>query len=332
MIDKKRFQEILSNMESIEKIAVLGDVGVDKYTLGSVDRISPEAPVPVLSVEKEWVKLGLAANVSDNLLELNIDSALFGVIGEDEHANVFEDLLESRSLSTWGIVRSKKRMTTFKERIVAKTQQICRIDYETSNSLDDQSKTLLLDRLKEFGEDFGAIVLEDYAKGLFDEEFCREVIKYFNSINKVIAVDPSRTNPVNWYKNASLVKPNLKEARILMNQLGFTNTQTPEEMCKVFIDKLELENVVITLGEEGMVSMNKNDNKVTQIPTVAKAVYDVSGAGDTCVALLTSGLLAGASIHEASVIANLGAGVVVGKKGTATVKVQELVDAFEGLN
>jgi rfaE bifunctional protein kinase chain/domain len=324
---EQRFIEILNNISKIKNIAVIGDVGIDKYTFGVVERISPEAPVPVLEVSKQWTKLGLAANVSDNLIGLKAKTTLCGVIGNDNHADQFEELLEQRNLSTWGIVRSDERTTTFKERIVADTQQICRIDYESKKQVDQKSRAFLFDRIKELSSEFDAVIIEDYAKGLVNEEFAQNIIELFKSKGKPVIVDPSRYNPISWYRGATLIKPNLKEAKLLVKEFSKNTQWETPDLCQSFIDNLGIEQVVITLGESGMGLMKKGES-YGHIPTKAKSVYDVSGAGDTCVALLTIGLLCGASLEEAAWIANLGAGVVVGKKGTATVTKEELIQYF----
>lgn len=328
MISKERFEEILQSYSKVRNIAVLGDVGVDKYTAGRVDRISPEAPVPVVRVEKEWVKLGLAANVSDNFSELGIKTTLCGVIGDDQHAHVFEELLEDRNLSTWGLVRSKERATTFKERIVAGGQQICRVDYETVDATDAESKAALISRLKEFANDIDALIIEDYAKGLFDKELTQEVIKIFKDQGKLVCVDPSRSSNPMIYKGADLFKPNLKEAKLVLKSLGLDENLSAEKMCEALMKELDLSQVVITLGAQGMISLDKKSGACKRIPTMAKDVFDVSGAGDTSIALLCASLVAGASLEEASVMANIGAGIVVGKRGTATVSRQEMKEYF----
>ena len=154
MISQERFNLLLENFSKQEPVLVIGDIGVDKYTKGHVSRISPEAPVPVLEVFQEWNKLGLAANVSDNLQSLGIKTTICGVIGNDSNGNILEDLIEEQGLSTWGIVRCDDRMTTFKERVVTDLQQICRIDYETKDDLADETVERLLTRIKEFIEVF----------------------------------------------------------------------------------------------------------------------------------------------------------------------------------
>ena len=165
LITEQKFNEILATFDQLKPLLVVGDVGIDKYTFGEVKRISPEAPVPVLEVTKEWLKLGLAANISHNLQTLQIPSTLCGIIGEDKNADVFEDLLEDNHLKTWGLIRSSDRPTTFKERVTTNTQQICRIDYESSESINDSVAQKFISRIEELSKTHSAIILEDYAKG-----------------------------------------------------------------------------------------------------------------------------------------------------------------------
>ena len=149
ILTQEKFQTIISSFSKLNPILVVGDLGVDKYTFGEVRRISPEAPVPVLEVSKEWNKLGLAANVSDNLKSLEVTSTLCGVIGEDSRADLVEHLLEERGLNTWGLIRDKSRMTTYKERVTTSTQQICRVDYETKDQIDDETLKRVIGRIQQ---------------------------------------------------------------------------------------------------------------------------------------------------------------------------------------
>ena len=329
LISRNRLIEITGQFKSLKPIIVVGDVGIDKYTYGEVKRISPEAPVPVIEVKKEWLKLGLAANISHNLNTLGVVSTLCGVVGQDNNANVFDSLLEDEKLNTWGIVRSDKRQTTFKERVTTDTQQICRIDYESSMEIDDETELKLLSRVSEFSKSHSALILEDYAKGTLTKNILATLIKKFTEDNKLVAIDPGRSTPPLFYKGATLLKPNLKEAKSMVESLGFKEIKI-ENIAQILADKLDLKFLVITLGAEGMALLDKSgDGKLKIIPTVASEVFDVSGAGDTAISVLTSALLSGATLEEAAWIGNCAAGVVVAKKGTATVTLQELLHFYE---
>lgn len=333
MISQARFNELIDKFSQIKPILVIGDVGVDKYSYGAVNRISPEAPVPVLEVSKEWMKLGLAANVSDNLQHLGVPSTLCGVIGEDKNADTIEDLLEESNLKTWGLVRDAERMTTFKERVVTETQQICRIDYETKDAISNDTYSRLKDRFEEFKNAHSSIIVEDYGKGLFRETVLSYLIAEAKELNIPLLVDPSRTTPAHWYKGAALLKPNQVESELMCQSLGYLKTSSVEERAKILVDKLKLEKIIITLGAHGMALLDtKGDGLLHEIPTVAKEVFDVSGAGDTAISTISAALSSGASLVEAAWLGNCASGVVVGKKGTALVSVAELKDSFSLLN
>lgn len=327
VISKERLNEITSLFTLDKKILVLGDIGIDKYTFGEVSRISPEAPVPVLEVTKEWNKLGLAANISDNLKALNMNSLLCGVMGEDRHAQLMEELLEEKDLSTWGLVRDESRPTTFKERVTTSGQQICRIDYERARPLTQEIEKKLLDRVAEFLPDCQAVIIEDYAKGVLGRDLITQVRQLAHQQNKMLAIDPGVSTPAEFYRGVDLLKPNLKEAKIMAQSLGLEEqkAQDVSELCRFLVNKLDLAKIVITLGAEGM-AMHEKDGEVELIPTLANEVFDVSGAGDTSMALLVASLINGASLKEAAWVSNCGAGVVVAKKGTATVSIKELHD------
>ncbi|MDO9182451.1 MAG: PfkB family carbohydrate kinase [Bacteriovorax sp.] len=331
IISLSRFNEITSKFSTINPIVVVGDVGIDKYTFGEVRRISPEAPVPVLEVTKEWLKLGLAANISHNLVTLGVNSTLCGVVGEDNNANLFDNLLEDEKLNTWGIVRTKSRPTIFKERVTTNTQQICRIDYESSDYIDEETEQKILLRIEEFVKSHEALIIEDYAKGTLTKNLIASLISKFKSNGKLVAVDPGRSTPPLYYKGATLLKPNLSEARVMVENLGYQEKKL-ENIANILVDKLDLQMLVITLGAEGMALLDiKNQPVLKVIPTVANEVFDVSGAGDTAISVLTSALLAGATLEEAAWIGNCASGVVVGKKGTATVNLEELNTFFQQL-
>jgi len=332
ILTNERFHEITQKFSLIPPVLVVGDLGVDKYTFGDVKRISPEAPVPVLEVSKEWNKLGLAANVSENLITLTVGSTLCGVIGNDSRASLVENLLEEKGLKTWGLVRDSSRHTTYKERVTTATQQICRVDYETKDSIDEEIQKRLLARIDEFSQTHSGVILEDYGKGLFSEQLCQKVIASYNEKGLLTAVDPSRTTPPLWYKGVKVLKPNRVEAQIMVEALGYFKERRIDQMAKILADKLETEKIIITLGADGMAMLDtKGDGELRFIPTASSEVFDVSGAGDTAIAAITSALLSGANLEEAAWIGNCASGVVVRKRGTADCSLNELKEFFEGL-
>lgn len=318
-----RLNEILANFNKIKPIMVIGDIGIDKYTSGVVRRISPEAPVPVLEVTKEWLKLGLSANVSHNLRTLDVDNSLCGVIGQDRNGDIFNNLLVDCQISHEGIIRTDSRPTTFKERIITNTQQICRVDYESSTDIDDKTEQNIINYIENNLENHSAIIIEDYGKGSLTENVVQKIISKANSLNVNVLVDPSRTSNPKIYKGAFLLKPNRQEAEIMVTALGF-RAKHVADMGKILKNELNIKHVVITLGSEGMAIFEENANHAKMIPTIATEVFDVSGAGDTTISLLAASLASGATLEESSWIANCGAGIVVGKHGTATVNQNEI--------
>lgn len=325
----EKFEKIVENFHSLKPILVVGDLGIDKYTYGEVKRISPEAPVPVLEVEKEWNKLGLAANVSDNLKSLEVSSTLCGVIGDDSRANLMENLLEERGLKTWGLIRDSSRHTTFKERVTTATQQICRVDYETKDLVSEEISRRLSSRVEEFSLNHSGVIIEDYGKGLFSENLCQKIIKDFKAKNLLVAVDPSRSTPPIWYKGATLLKPNRLESQMMVEALGYFKERKLETIADILVTKLQLEKIIITLGADGMAMLDtKESGELKIIPTAANEVFDVSGAGDTAIAAISSSLLSGASLEEAAWVGNCASGVVIRKRGTALCSQQELRDHF----
>lgn len=332
MLSESKFNKIISMFDKIAPVLIIGDIGVDKYTKGEVKRISPEAPVPVVEVFEEWTKLGLATNVSDNLHSLNVGSTICGVIGDDNNGDILENLLEERSLSTWGVVRCKERMTTFKERIVTDVQQVCRIDYETSHKLKEQTLLRLMSRVSEFVETHSAVIIEDYGKGLFCEKSLKKIIELAKKHQKFIAVDPSRITDPLFYRGVDLLKPNKVEGELMARSLGYREKDI-SKISKILIDKLELKQTIITLGSEGMAitDINEKNGETQIIPTVAREVFDVSGAGDTAISAIVASLTSGATLEEAAWIGNCASGVVVAKKGTALVNQEELSKFFFSL-
>ena len=245
--------------------------------------------------------------------------------GEDKYADLLENLLEERGLNTWGLVRDQQRKTTFKERVTAGVQQICRIDYETTGPIKDKLEDKLIERFEELLEGQKAIIIEDYCKGTLTERVIFNAIRDFKSKGKLVAIDPGLNTPPRFYKGASLLKPNFKEAKSMVKSMGYMDEDL-DSIAKILVEELELDMLVITLGPKGMALIDNinRPGELIKIPTLASSVFDVSGAGDTAIALLTATLLAGGTLEEAAWISNCGSGVVVGKIGTATVTLGEL--------
>jgi len=325
----KRFQEIIESLKKINPIFIVGDVGLDKYTHGNVTRISPEAPVPVIEVTKEWLKLGLAANVSHNLSTLGVPSSLCTVVGDDKNGRELESQLEDIGQKTWGLVHDASRPTTYKERVTTSVQQICRIDYEKTHQIDAATKDKIKSRVKELMKGHSIVVIQDYAKGLFDEELLQFIIAEAKRLSIKVCVDPGKQTPPQFYRGANLIKPNFSEAKIIAQSYG-ERSSAPEILCAVIREKLQVETVIMTLGPEGMAILDDSGFKL--VPTISTEVYDVSGAGDTAISVMAASLAAGASLVEAAWLANSASGVVIGKKGTATLTLTELQEFYQRLH
>ena len=332
MLDKQRYELITSKFNNVDNILVLGDVGIDYYIYGSVDRISPEAPVPVLRVTKEEMKLGMAATICHNIYALGGTSSLVSIIGKDKRGLSLEEMLKNQKVNLDQLVSADDVITISKERILTKRQQICRVDYEQENpSFSDKNLSILLKSYEKQIAQAEYIILEDYSKGIFTEATTSKFISIANAQGKFTAVDPGRGKPASFYHGATLLKPNLTEAKELVHSLGYS-TNNVKDMVKILLDKLDLQMLAITLGPEGMALVDKNiSDDVSIIPTVANEVFDVSGAGDTVIGTMIMSLSAGASLVEAGHIANIAAGVVVSKSGTATVNIEELNEYYEYL-
>lgn len=310
-----------------KKILVIGDVGVDRYTIGAVERISPEAPVPIVRVESERHKLGLAANVADNVVALGGRPLLTGVIGKDRSANDFKKLLKEASIESNYLVVDPTRRTVMKERIVSDKQQLLRVDYESSHEMSGRSAQALQDSIEKLIPKCDAVILEDYAKGMIQRPLAEFIFDVAAQNSKIVAVDPNVRTPIQMYRGAYVLTPNTKEAQALTG-VRIKDLASLKEAGQRLLHETGAEYIVITRGKDGMATFSKGSLEVHLQPTYAREVFDVSGAGDTVIAVLTLSLAAGASINEAAILGNLAAGVEVGKRGTATVSPEELNQAI----
>ena len=323
-LPQKKLDALLSRFSSLDRILVIGDVGIDKYTKGEVSRISPEAPIAVVQVVEEHHKLGLAANVQNNLKFLGIPSILCGVTGDDPHADKFNDLLREGGFSPRGIIQDPSRPTVLKERVTTDVQQICRIDYEDTSPIGSGIEESLFKTIELLTKPLGAVIIEDYCKGTLTEGLLKKLIAKFQAENLPIFIDPGKDAHPMAYRGATLLKPNRGEASLMIQALGYSHRdKTTEEMASILMDKLELQSIVVTLGKEGMAIADR-EGFFQIVATAAAEVFDVSGAGDTSIAVLAASLLAGAELWEAALVANCAAAVVVGKYGTATTTIEEI--------
>lgn len=319
---KERLLEILEKFRDI-KIAVVGDMMLDDYIIGTVDRISPEAPVPVVKVTQERFVLGGAANVVNNLSALGAQTVSYGVIGHDEGGDRLLNSFREKNIGTDGIVRSGDRPTIVKRRIIAGHQQLLRIDWEESGHISKSCEDIIIGNIEKNIGNLHAIILSDYDKGVLTERVAKEIIRIANANNVIVTVDPKPKNAMN-YVGATSMTPNRKEA---IECLGKPEIKDVHEIGKALKEKLNLKNLLLTRSEEGMSLFE--DGKIWDIPTFAKEVYDVTGAGDTVISVFTLAAAAGVDYHEAAKIANVAAGVVVGRVGTSTATKEEIVDFYD---
>jgi len=301
-------------------VLVIGDIMVDHYIWGKVKRISPEAPVPVVEVSKESLLLGGAANVVNNILSLGGRVFISGIIGRDDMGRVLIHELRVRGIDTTGIVVEGDRPTTVKTRIIAHNQQVVRFDRENRVDIDSTTMFLILEYVKKTLPEIKAIVISDYCKGVITKHLIGEILKLNAEI--FIAVDP-KIGHFDYYNGASLITPNITEASV-GSGIEITDERTLIDAGKTLLKKLGCKAVLITRGDEGM-SLFEAGGGVTHIPTFAKEVYDVTGAGDTVIATFTLAHSAGATMKEAAILANHAAGIVVGEIGTATVRAEDLL-------
>ncbi|MCM2278205.1 MAG: D-glycero-beta-D-manno-heptose-7-phosphate kinase [Oligoflexia bacterium] len=325
----KRLRELL-HRKLFGRILVIGDVGLDRYTIGAVERISPEAPVPIVHVREEKLKLGLAANVADNIQTLGGEPWLVGLVGKDAAARDFRKMLRSTRIGHGHLVEDASRRTVLKERVVSERQQLLRVDYEDTHPISREMEEAVLAKVEELAKRADAVIVEDYAKGLINQRVARQIFAAAKRNGKIVTVDPNLRTPVEVYRGASVLTPNTNEAERLSG-VQIRGEASLIQAGSSILRAANARHVVITRGKDGMAIFSAGRADVRLIPTYAKEVYDVSGAGDTVISVLTLALAGGATIEEAAVLGNLAAGVEVGKRGTATVTPLEIESALEFL-
>jgi D-beta-D-heptose 7-phosphate kinase/D-beta-D-heptose 1-phosphate adenosyltransferase len=302
-------------------ILVIGDLMLDNYLWGKCDRISPEAPVQVVDIQKETTVLGGAGNVINNLRTLGANVSVLSVIGKDESGDELLEMLGKIGVDTSLIIKQDGRKTSKKSRVIAVHQQIIRYDKETKDDISKDSEKKLLENLKSYLNNFDAILLSDYGKGVLTESLTKNIISLAK--NRLVLVDP-KGNDYSKYKGATLITPNKKEAS-LATKIDIVDEESLHKAGKILRDALDLDFAIITLSEDGMAIFG---DEVTKIPTVAREVYDVTGAGDTVLASIGYALSCGYDIQKAAKFATSAAAVVVGKLGSATVSLDE-IDIYE---
>lgn len=305
--------------EFTPKILVIGDLMIDHYLWGSCERISPEAPVQIVDIARETTVLGGAGNVINNLKALGADVGVSSVVGDDDNGSELVQLLKSIGVDVGNIIIQHGRKTSKKSRVIAASQQILRYDKESKDEIGDSSVTNILNSLSGTISKYDAVILSDYGKGVLTDELCQGVIKLSNKEGVKVLVDPKGSN-YSKYSGAYLLTPNKKEA-MLATKIEIKDKASLREALLKMKKEADLAISLITLSEDGIATYD-DDMKI--FPTVAKEVFDVTGAGDTVIASIAFALSADKNIEEACKFANLAAGVVVGKIGSATVTLDEI--------
>ena len=306
------------------RILVIGDVMLDAYVMGKVNRISPEAPVPIVSLENEDARIGGAGNVALNLLALGAKPIICGVIGEDSSGDKLLNLFEKNGISTDGLVKSIARKTTVKTRVISNKQQLLRIDSESTFPLLESEGIKLNDTIQNIiNQGVDGIIFEDYNKGVLTDSVIQNTIKIAKEKDIPTAVDPKKENFLS-YKGVSLFKPNLKELKEGLN-LNFdfnSNKDLFEKGIEVLEEKLQNEISFVTLSENGV--FIKNQTEKYYVPAHMRSISDVSGAGDTVIAVATLCLISGASTKQIAEISNLAGGLVCEKSGVVSISKNDL--------
>ncbi len=309
-------------------LLVIGDLMVDQFLWGEVSRISPEAPVPVVEVQQESLLLGGAANVANNLKDLGAKVTLCGLIGKDDIGRIFKSLSEKRGIGCRA-VELEGHPTTLKTRVIARGQQVVRVDRENSKGPDSTGQARLLEQVGKVISSVDGVIVSDYAKGVVSEPLMELVVEKAKEIGIPTLIDPKPVNTL-LYQDVTVVTPNQKEAEAMAGLVP-SNGASLSDMAEQISQKTRAQAVLITRGKQGMLLWQK-DKGTLSIPTMAREVFDVTGAGDTVIATLALGVVSGLDLEQAAHLANLAAGIVVGKVGTATVSVQELMNALKGFH
>jgi rfaE bifunctional protein kinase chain/domain len=312
---KERLEQLRRGFDG-KRIAVVGDLMLDRYYWGNVGRISPEAPVPVVEVESESTRLGGAANVANNIASLGGVPLMIGVVGNDHGGKELRNIISSNGFPTEGIVVDPSRPTTVKTRVIAHNQHVVRIDNETKQDIGPDMQDKILTILQSELKKLDGVILQDYNKGVLVKDLIVEIISLARKDGKSVAVDPKFNNFFE-YKNVTVFKPNRKETEEALS-CRLTDWESIDRAGKEMLRRLQAENVLLTLGERGM-SLFQSTDAVTHMPTKAIKVADVSGAGDTVVSTLAMVLAAGGDIKEAATLANFAGGIVCGEVGIVPV-------------
>ena len=304
------------------RILVIGDIMVDHFVYGTVDRISPEAPVPVVQVKSEKLMPGGAANVVNNVSKLGAKVYVAGVVGNDYNGNILKRMVDKETVNSEGILTLDNFQTIIKTRVIAHNQQIVRFDKENNGKFSGGVYKALISGIKKIADDIDAVIISDYGKGLIEKKFFSTVVNFLREKGKFISLDPKVEN-FKFYKNISILTPNINEA-FGGSGIKIKDEKTLIKAGKIILKKVKSDYLLVTRGESGM-SLFYSDNKFEHLKARAKDVYDVTGAGDTVISTLTVAKSVGAGIFEACYIANAAASIAVSQLGTYAVGVEELM-------
>ena len=317
---KEKFKYFFSSSER-PKILVVGDLILDEYIWGSVQRISPEAPVPILETRSENLALGGAANVANNLVGLGCEVHLCGAIGQDEKGDKLLKTIHDRSIQTEGIFRFVHRPTTSKMRIIAHNQQVLRVDKEDNRPITEETEKKLIQYINQVIPGMDGVICSDYHKGILTEKVIKAVTHRAQKSQKSVIVDP-KSSDFSLYKGATVITPNLREVARSV-PIKIEDKADLGRAAEYLLSLTKAQAILITQGKDGM-SLYQNKEKLVSIPTVAKEVFDVTGAGDTVISVFSMAVFVGFDYEEAAWLSNMAASVVVGKVGTAVVTLTEI--------
>jgi D-beta-D-heptose 7-phosphate kinase/D-beta-D-heptose 1-phosphate adenosyltransferase len=310
------------------KVLVIGDLMIDEYIWGGVTRVSPEAPVPIVGVTNETLRLGGAANVANNIISLGGQVELCGLLGDDQMGRWIKSDLKGKNVGIRGIISSAGRPTTVKTRVIAHDQQVVRVDKEVTTSLDRADEEMILGSAGSFLGECGCVVISDYAKGVITPTLMRSIVELAGKHSVPIAVDP-KISQFSIYKGVTVLTPNLFEAAAGAGMV-IDSMEALVEAGRRIIQKLGCEHLIITRGDQGMTLFEGTDD-FSHIEAFSRPVYDVTGAGDTVISTLALSLASGLTMEEGAYLANVAAGVVVGEVGTVPITVEQMRSRFREL-
>jgi len=314
----ERGLELVASLKG-HKVLVVGDLMIDEYIWGGVTRVSPEAPVPIVGITNETLRLGGAGNVANNILSLGGQVEICGILGDDQMGRWINSDLKSKKIGVRGLVTTPGRPTTVKTRVIAHDQQVVRVDKEVTTPLDRADEDIILGYVESFLREIGCVVVSDYAKGVITPTLMRQLVDLAKEHSVPVAVDP-KISQFSIYKGVTVLTPNLFEAAAGAG-LVIDSMEALVEAGQRIVDKLACEYLIITRGDQGM-TLFSGKKEYTHIDAYSLPVYDVTGAGDTVISTLSLALASGLSMEEGAYLANVAAGVVVGEVGTVPISTE----------